>query len=264
MPDHLWESHLRHELRYREKGRSRRFRIDRVLDQGGEGLRTKQAFLDIGCGSGTALPWLTEGFECGIGVDISLVDLLVGKKFYEDNGIEHIGLVCAFAEQLPFRDEAFDLINATDVIEHVIDGQEMFLRQMCRVLKAGGFGYFNSPNRFNLFGPEPHVQVWLVGFLPRKYMDAYVQTVRGVRYTSVRLLSYRELSKMLKKVCDGSFRITGPVFDPTVPATTLKARVVKTCPLALSVVNRFLFYFTTDYQVIIGKPPRVEHAQELP
>jgi ubiquinone/menaquinone biosynthesis C-methylase UbiE/uncharacterized protein YbaR (Trm112 family) len=256
MPEHLWAAHFQHELKYREKGESRRFRIDRVLAQQGKRLVMNRAFLDIGCGSGTSLPWMMQGFEHGVGVDISLVDLLVGKKFYEDHGIDHIGLVCAFAEQLPFRDEAFDLINATDVIEHIIDGQEAFLSQAYRVLKAGGLGYLNSPNRYNLFGPEPHVRVWFVGFVPRRYMDAYVQAVRGVRYMSVRLLSYRELSKLLTKVCDGNVEITGPMLDPMMPATTLKARVVKACPALLSLVNRYLCYVTTDYQVVINKSSR--------
>ncbi len=262
MPDHLWQVHLQHELQYARKGRSRRYRIEAVLAQGGKTMPTPQAFLDVGCGTGTALPWLMEGGTYGVGVDISLVDLLIGKKFYEERGIEHIGLACAFAEQLPFRDGTFDVINATDVIEHVIHGQEALVREIYRVLKAGGVGYFNSPNRYNLFGPEPHVRVWFVGFLPRRWMDAYVRRVRGVRYTSVRLLSYGELSRLLATVCGTHYTITGPVLDPHAPATSRKARLVKACPFLLSLVNRLLFYFTTDYQVVISKPSatRAPHA----
>ncbi|GIX49581.1 MAG: hypothetical protein KatS3mg131_3792 [Candidatus Tectimicrobiota bacterium] len=254
LPEPLWQLHLRHELQYVEKGHGRRLRIERVLAHQGRQVPPGARWLDIGCGTGTSLPWLMAGCARGVGVDISLLDLLVGKKFFEERGIAHLGLVCADATCLPFAQATFELVNATDVIEHVVDGQEAFVRQLYRVLRPGGFGYFNSPNRYNLFGPEPHVQVWFVGFLPRRYMDAYVRRRRGVRYTSVRLLSYWELSRLLRRVCGTHYAISGPLFDPRLPATSRKARLIKACPWLLPLANRVAFYVITDYQVLVHKP----------
>jgi len=253
MPEELRDFQLKHELRYKEKGKGRRFKIDHTLTMEGKSLGKKEWFLDIGCGSGTTLPWVCEGFAHGVGIDISIVDLVVGKKFLEENNIHNIWLACGYAECLPFSNEMFDLINATDVIEHVMGGQGKFLEEAKRVLRSGGVFYFNSPNRYNIFGPEPHVQVWFVGFLPRKFMDRYVWFVRGAHYKSVRLLSYLELSGMVKKLFPKTFWIGGPFLDPYSPNNTLKTRIVKTFPFILKILNAVLFPFTTNYQVVAHK-----------
>ena len=75
---------------------------------------------------GSALFAMSGIFEVGVGVDISLVDLMLAKKRFEERGIDNVNLVCASAELLPFDNNTFDLINATDVIEHIAN-QEKFL-----------------------------------------------------------------------------------------------------------------------------------------
>src|SRR5437016_9973843 len=52
--------------------------------------------------------------------------------------------VCASSENLPFRDEIFDLVMSQEVVEHV---HEPFrtLREMRRVLRKGGTLYFQVP-----------------------------------------------------------------------------------------------------------------------
>ena len=89
------------------------------------------------------------------------------------------------------------------VVEHV-SRQKLFLREGYRVLQPGGCFCFNAPNRFNIFGPEPHVNLWGVGFMPRRWMPAYVRLFKGMDYTDKRLPSYRELRRMLHPGLYGS------------------------------------------------------------
>src|SRR5581483_8341823 len=63
---------------------------------------------------------------------------------------------CA-AERLPFPEETFDVVVASDVIEHVQDAGAV-VAEAARVLRRGGLLFLATPNRFSL-GLEPHVRL---------------------------------------------------------------------------------------------------------
>jgi SAM-dependent methyltransferase len=152
--------------------------------------------LDIGCGAGSALFGLARRARLAVGLDILLTDLLLAKKRFAEAGTANVTLVCASALELPFADECFGLANATDVIEHVPD-QGRLLGEVRRVLRPGGLFFFNSPNRFTLVTREPHVKLWGVGWLPRRWMEPYVRWRLGKPYRSKRLLGLRELRRLV-------------------------------------------------------------------
>ncbi len=207
LPKDLYEHYLGHELRGLERGEERLRKIKFMLSSLGKSLVRKENCLELGCGMGGGLITLSKVCKKVVGLDISKIDIWLAKKRIEENKITNVELVCDSGEKLPFEDETFDLIIATDVIEHVAN-QEKFLREAYRALKVEGFFYFNSPNRFNIFGPEPHVKVWGVGFLPRRYMSRYVKAIKGIDYKGKRLLSYFELHGLLRKTTD-NYRIFG-------------------------------------------------------
>lgn len=87
--------------------------------------------LDVGTGTGANLRLLRElGFTRVTGVDQSPEAI----RFCAEKGLGEVrlGEVCA----LPLSDERFDLILATDVIEHVEDDVSG-MREIRRVLKRG-------------------------------------------------------------------------------------------------------------------------------
>ena len=252
-PKDLCEQQKAFELSYEQKGISRSFQINKLLKDCRRTLSGKYLVLDIGCGSGTAVPWIMHGFERGIGIDYSLIDLIVGSKFLEEHQISNLKLVCADARSLPLSDGVFDFVNATDVIEHILPGQEQFMDDVSRVLKKGGGVYLNSPNRYNVFTPEPHVKVRLVGLIPRALMDRYVQKRKGVSYTTIRLLSLNELRSLIFSAFGADFVLTGPFIDLDAPATDFKRKVIKQFPFLLTFINRLFRFFTTNYQVIAFK-----------
>lgn len=64
----------------------------------------------------------------------------VGRRLAEHEGVE-VELVKGFAEELPLDSEAFDVVHAMSVIEHVRDAQAAF-NEAWRVLKSGGVFWF--------------------------------------------------------------------------------------------------------------------------
>jgi SAM-dependent methyltransferase len=94
-------------------------------------LRKKMRVLDIGCGTGAVMNFLMqEGFENSVGVDMSDEALF----FCEKKGLS---VQKAFANNLPFPTDYFDLIVALDVLEH-IENDEEALKEISRVLKKDG------------------------------------------------------------------------------------------------------------------------------
>ncbi len=170
-------------------------------------LASSTLALDLGCGSGASLFALAEMFEHVVGVEPSLASLLLARKALETQGIQNVTLVQAYGQYLPFPAETFDYANALNVLEHVFE-VEAVLKEVQRVLRPGGCFAADSRNRFDLFLPEPHVQVRWVGLLPRRWAAAYVYWRTGLKYDHTRLLSYGDLHKALSQAFDANFHIT--------------------------------------------------------
>ncbi len=145
--------------------------------------------LDLGCGTGGLLAALDGD---AVGVDIALRWLVVARRRLDELGCA-ARLVCACADYLPFRDAQFDVITAENLIEHMPDAVRL-LAEIARVGRPGAFVMGRAVNRFAI-GPEPHVGVWGVGFLPRRWMNAYVQWRRGLPYEHIYLRSVFELRR---------------------------------------------------------------------
>lgn len=174
-------------------------------------------WLDLGCGSGS---FLSEDLKAGretVGIDVAMRWLLVARKRLDEAGRGHVRLVCGNAERLPFADRSFGAVVAGDVIEHVAD-QAATLVEAHRCLKPTGRLFMATPNRFSLT-PEPHVGVWGVGFLPRRWMLGYVRWVRKMDFRAIRTLSYVGWTRALRRSPFGGASIV----PPTLPGTDLAA-----------------------------------------
>jgi SAM-dependent methyltransferase len=164
--------------------------------------------VDLGCGSGSFLAAVGRRVGPACGVDIAMRWLLVARKRLDEEGLGHVPLACACAEDLPLPDGFAGAVVAGDVIEHVGD-QAATLREIHRVLSPRGRVFLASPNRFSL-APEPHVGVWGVGYLPRRWMAGYVRLVRGIDFRAVRTLGCREWSRLLASSPFGRGTLTVP------------------------------------------------------
>ena len=172
---------------------------------------TTGPLLDLGCGPGMLLAALGAGRPT-IGIDVSLVWLVVARQFILEHGAEP-ALAAAMGEAVPLADESVGSVVSLDVVEHVAS-PATYLREIDRVLQPNGRVALSTPNRFSL-GAEPHVGVWGVGWLPRRWQAPFVEFRSGQPYDSVALLSARELRRLFARNTSCECRIVAPPISDT-------------------------------------------------
>jgi SAM-dependent methyltransferase len=114
-------------------------------------LPPNAAILDVGTSAGTNLRMLRDrGHQNVVGLDSSPEAI----RFCTEKGLGEvrIGDICA----LPFPDATFDLVLATDILEHV-DDDLLALRELRRVLKPDGRLLLTVPTFKLLWGLEDEV-----------------------------------------------------------------------------------------------------------
>lgn len=104
----------------------------------------KPPILDIGCGNGLFAQTLftKKKLSIDVGVDINPGEL----KKAESTGI-YKKLIQADAKALPFTDEKFATIFSNGVLEHIPNLNQV-IREIARVLKAGGTFIATAPSKF--------------------------------------------------------------------------------------------------------------------
>lgn len=205
-PPDLVQRYMRYDMAGEERGRQM---LNVVSEESRRHFGRDDRMLELGCRTGGFLVAAAERFGHVVGIDIAFRWLVVAKKRLEQQG--HSGqLVCCCAQYLPFKDQQFDLVVAGNVIEHSTQ-QEQLIRDAYRVLRPRGVFFAVTCNRLSLAG-EPHVRVWGVGYLPRKWMRPYVRWRKGVEYEHVHLLSAFELVQMIRRTPFRRALIAPPAF----------------------------------------------------
>lgn len=108
--------------------------------------KTNAKILDIGSSSGTNLRMLKElGFKHYQGFDNNILSKIFCEK--KELGKVTIGDIC----ENNFADNSFDLILASDVIEH-IENDEKAIFEIKRILKPKGHAIITAPCFMSLWG----------------------------------------------------------------------------------------------------------------
>jgi len=174
------------------------------------------SFLDLGCGLGGLLTAAAGEGRQGIGIDNRMEVLVIAKRMIEQFGGRPI-LAAAQAESLPLADDSVGGVVMYDVAEHITDLPRA-LSEVSRVTRPGGILACSTPNRFSL-APEPHVFVWGVGWLPRRYQRRYVNWRSGRAYEQTWLRSPNELAGLLRD----NTRFDPKISVPPISAEELRA-----------------------------------------
>ncbi len=213
--------------------------------------------VDLGCGVGGLIPLLVKEMSHVVGIDISMEELILAKRFLTDQGIDsQVTLVCSEGETIPIRSTSVSLVNATSVIEHVRDAGAV-LQAVFKSLTPGGIFLFDSPNRYDLVYPEPHVGVRFVGLWPRALQEPYVRLMSGKEYKEKRLLSLRELRSYLRRcVSSGNFVIFyWPRWQLGNPVKSMIGRfIIARWPSIMPRLNRIWAQFVGVHDVVLWKP----------
>jgi 2-polyprenyl-3-methyl-5-hydroxy-6-metoxy-1,4-benzoquinol methylase len=187
--------------------------LDAIERERGRGLGAGDLLLEVGCGTGAlAVAAAARGARVAA-TDISMRWIVLAAKRIAEAGGEGITLVCSSAEQPPFPPGSFDVVVASDVIEHAAR-QDDFVAGCARMLKPGGMLFLATPNRFSL-GLEPHVRLWGAGWLPHRVARRYVRAVRKADYDHVHLLSAPKLRRVLHRA-----GLRPRIVPPAIPPAT--------------------------------------------
>jgi len=108
-------------------------------------------FLDLGTGTGSNLRMLRQGgYRNVIGVDLDPLAI----RYCLTKGFT--SLLLAEATRLPFAEGQFDVVLATDTVEHIEDDQKA-LQEIHRVLAPGGHVIISVPAFPSLWGLQDDV-----------------------------------------------------------------------------------------------------------
>lgn len=128
-----------------ERGKEQRGNLQtnlEFLDETGL-LRNGDRLLEIGCGIGSVVHALSEKGHTVTGIDISQEAISYGLNKYGS-----VDLQVQAAEELPYDDESFDIILSFDLFEHIAR-IDMHVGEVARVLRAGGYYLFQTPNKYS-------------------------------------------------------------------------------------------------------------------
>ena len=104
-------------------------------------LNKNDKLLDIACGDGYGLSYLSNYAKYVNGADISSEVILKAKEKYKE--IYNIQLHVEDVTNMTFKDNAFDVVTSFETIEHV--NSELYLKEIRRVLKPGGKLILSTP-----------------------------------------------------------------------------------------------------------------------
>ena len=138
--ERLWAS-LPGELEPPELEIRRRFLLDEVRGGG--------RVLDLGCGTGVFTAMLAQAGAQVVGVEVAEAALARARHAHPELDFR----LAPNGGRLPFEDRDFELVWASEVIEHIAD-TERWLQEIRRVLVPEGRLLLTTPNH-----PQCHVML---------------------------------------------------------------------------------------------------------
>ncbi|WP_406246483.1 class I SAM-dependent methyltransferase [Microbacterium sp. M] len=100
-------------------------------------LTPESTLLDVGAGPGTITVEFAEQVAHVTATEIGEAELALAQRAAADRGLTNLDFAVEDAHALSFADDAFDIVHAHQVLQHVADPVQA-LREMRRVAKPGG------------------------------------------------------------------------------------------------------------------------------
>ncbi|ATZ61208.2 MAG: putative methyltransferase YcgJ [candidate division WS2 bacterium] len=158
--------------------------------------------LEVGCGAGTNI-WMfndlfydAKGIEF-YGMDISLKAIKAAKEYEVEMESKNCFFTVGDAERLGYKDDSFDIVVCTEVLEHLPNPNET-LKEIHRVLKLGGVAIITTPNRENILKK-------IAGKMIEEKVEADCQKTESYQkvddsFGHISVLSSKEIIELSKEV----------------------------------------------------------------
>ena len=162
------ESYVEQERQYKEKVR---FVLGEVARRGS----APNLVLDLGSSAGGLSAALAQaGLEVQ-GIEPNPAGVDASRLRVERLGLTGVEFQVGIGERMSYPANRFDLVVSMAVLEHVQDVHKV-VQEVFRVLKPGGWAYFEVPN--NMFPFEGHYKMAWLPMMPKPLAKLYV-SVRG-------------------------------------------------------------------------------------
>ena len=145
-----------------------------------------------GCSSGGELITFHEkGAKKVIGTEVN--PKLIKLANIRVRNIKEIEVKLYDGEHIPERDNYFDIVNSSHIIEHTKD-PEQYLVEHIRVLKKGGILMIEFPNKY--FLKELHTRIFFIAWLPKDLINKCSRIIPKFIKNKKRKFYYRSLSSL--------------------------------------------------------------------
>lgn len=154
--------------------------------------------LDIGIASGRFVREFCKKEAEVFGLDVSPIIIEDVDKYLHSLNLS-AKLLLGDAENLPFADDLFDVINCQEVLIH-LPNQSRGLAEMKRVLKPGGLLIADVTNKFGLYSLYHH-------YFKRETVGRMLQIVTKEKGISHNTVAYRTKNVFLKLLLENELEI---------------------------------------------------------
>lgn len=174
--------------KYKERGQNHwNERMGKVLHMVEDSAKGPSDVLDLACGIGAFTIAAAKKGHRVTGLDYSETALKAAENLAREEGAN-----CKFihgdATKLPFEDGSFDVVIASDIIEHLFDPPLLRMFQECfRVLRKGGaFVFHTTPTRYlYLMSPLRALPLLPFAWLSQPKLDRIVELYERYPFTAV-------------------------------------------------------------------------------
>ncbi len=195
-----------------------RFRRDAMGSRPLDGLR----LADIGCGGGILAEPLARLGAAVTGVDAEDRNIRVAKAHMAVSGVA-VDFRCDTAEAMAAAGEAYDIVLAMEVVEHVAD-LELFLDASARLVKPGGLMVVATLNRT--------LKAWGLAIVGAEYIMRWLP--RGT-HDWKKFVRPSELARPLRHAGLEITEVTGVVYNPLRARWSLAAKALDVNYMVLAV-----------------------------
>ncbi|MBA7650996.1 Ubiquinone biosynthesis O-methyltransferase [subsurface metagenome] len=168
-------------------------------------INEEDKILEIGCGRGIYTTLLARKSRNVVSIELSNREIRVSKEFVEEKQLnKNVTLIRADAQRLPFKEDIFDFVLCSEVLEHLDDPSKGAL-ELNRVLKHGKKALVSMPNLISYFWMRQRV----INELRDRLRDNKIEIDPHMKFPYWRIVSLLEQAGFRAKPLRGTHLFSG-------------------------------------------------------